>query len=184
LNRVARHCATRAHMSAPHHRPASVCLSISHPGCCPPGLASPRSLLLVKPSPRFARAPPPSPVCQPTPTVSACYRLRQHRPELSRLCGHSDKPMLPPALLLSPSATWSANAEPLPPALQEEGSIQGLRGEEGYPQDGDGTPPGCDGGAEHSSTGRSVRDRDSPHLVAECRCHYPRLHEDGRGLGQ
>jgi hypothetical protein len=26
----------------------------------------------------------------------------------------------------------------------------------GYPQDGDGTPPGCDGGAEHSSTGRSV----------------------------
>jgi hypothetical protein len=43
---------------------------------------------------------------------------------------------------------------PLPPALQEERSIQGLRGEKGYPQDGDGTPPGCDGGAEHSSTGR------------------------------
>jgi hypothetical protein len=47
---------------------------------------------------------------------------------------------------------------PLPPALQEEGSIQGLRGEEGYPQDGVGTPPGCDGGAEHSSTSCSARD--------------------------
>jgi hypothetical protein len=45
---------------------------------------------------------------------------------------------------------------PLPPALQGEGSIQGLWGEEGYPQDGDGTPPGCDGGAEHSSTSYSV----------------------------
>jgi hypothetical protein len=40
--------------------------------------------------------------------------------------------------------------------VQEEGSIQGLWGEEGYSQDGDGTPPGCDGGAEHSSTSRSV----------------------------
>jgi hypothetical protein len=29
-------------------------------------------------------------------------------------------------------------------------------GKKGYPQDGDGTPPGCDGGAEHSSADRSV----------------------------
>jgi hypothetical protein len=39
--------------------------------------------------------------------------------------------------------------------------MKGLWGEEGYPQDGDGTPPRSDGGAEHSSTGRSARDRDS-----------------------
>jgi hypothetical protein len=38
----------------------------------------------------------------------------------------------------------------------EEGSIHGLWGEEGNLQDGDGAPPGCDGGAEHSSTGRSA----------------------------
>jgi hypothetical protein len=43
-----------------------------------------------------------------------------------------------------------------PTALWEEGSIQVLRGEEGYSQNGDGTPLGCDGGAEHSSTGRSA----------------------------
>jgi hypothetical protein len=33
---------------------------------------------------------------------------------------------------------------------------RGLWGEEGYSQDGDGTPLGCDGGAEHSSTARSA----------------------------
>jgi hypothetical protein len=33
--------------------------------------------------------------------------------------------------------------------LQEEGSIQGTRGEKGYSPNGDGTPPGCGGGAEH-----------------------------------
>jgi hypothetical protein len=32
-------------------------------------------------------------------------------------------------------------------------------GDEGCPQNGYGTPPGCDGGAEHPSTGRSARDR-------------------------
>jgi hypothetical protein len=73
---------------------------------------------------------------------------------------------------------------PLPPALQEEGSIQGLWGEEGYPLDGDSAPPGCDGGAEHSSIGRSARDRDSPHPAAECGRHHPRLYRDGRGSGQ
>jgi hypothetical protein len=57
-------------------------------------------------------------------------------------------------------------------------------GEEGYPQDGYGAPPGCDSGAEHSSTGRSVRDRDSLHPVAERGRHHPRLHEEGIGLGQ
>jgi hypothetical protein len=77
-----------------------------------------------------------------------------------------------------------AELRPLPLALQEEGSIQGLWGEEGYPQDGNGTPPRCDGGAEHSSTGRSVRDQDSPHPTVERRHHHPRLHEDGRGSGQ
>jgi hypothetical protein len=47
---------------------------------------------------------------------------------------------------------------PLPPTLQEEGSIQGLRGEKGYPPDGDGTPPGRGSGAEHSSADCSARD--------------------------
>jgi hypothetical protein len=42
--------------------------------------------------------------------------------------------------------------------VSEEGSIQGLRGEKGYPPDGDGTPPGCGGGAEHSSVDRSAQD--------------------------
>jgi hypothetical protein len=77
-----------------------------------------------------------------------------------------------------------AELGPLPPALQEERSIQGLRGKKGYPRDGDGTPPGCDGGAEHSSIDRSARDRDSLHLAANRRCHHPRLHDDGRGAGQ
>jgi hypothetical protein len=77
-----------------------------------------------------------------------------------------------------------AELHPLPPALQKEGSIQGLWGKEGYPQDGDGAPPGRNGGAEHSSTGRSVRDRDSPHPSAERGRHHPRLHNDGRGSGQ
>jgi hypothetical protein len=77
-----------------------------------------------------------------------------------------------------------AELYPLPPALQEERSNQGLRGEKGYPQDRDGTPPRCDSGAEHSSNSRSARDRDSPHPAAKCRCHYLRLHEDGRGSGQ
>jgi hypothetical protein len=57
-------------------------------------------------------------------------------------------------------------------------------GEEGYPQDGDGAPPRCDGGAKHSSNGCSARDRDSPHPAAEREHHHPRLHEDGRGSGQ
>jgi hypothetical protein len=57
-------------------------------------------------------------------------------------------------------------------------------GKKGYPQDGDGTPPGCDGGAEHSSTGRSTRDQDSLNPAAERRRHHPRLHEDGRGSDQ
>jgi hypothetical protein len=57
-------------------------------------------------------------------------------------------------------------------------------GEEGYPQDGDGTPLGCDGGAKHSSTGCLAQDRDSPHLAPEWRRHHSRLHEDGRGSGQ
>jgi hypothetical protein len=52
----------------------------------------------------------------------------------------------------------TAELGPLPPTLQEEGSIQGLRGEEGYPSNGDGTPPGCGGGAEHSSADRSAKD--------------------------
>jgi hypothetical protein len=68
--------------------------------------------------------------------------------------------------------------------LLEERSIQGLRGKKGYPQDGDGTPPGCDGGAEHSSADRSARDRDSSHSAVKRGHHHPRLHEDGRGSGQ
>jgi hypothetical protein len=51
-------------------------------------------------------------------------------------------------------------------------------------QDGDGTPPGRDGGAEHLSAGCSARDRVSLHLVAELRRHHPRVPEDGRGSGQ
>jgi hypothetical protein len=50
----------------------------------------------------------------------------------------------------------AAELSPLPPTLQEEGLIQGLRGEKGYPLNGDGTPPGCGGGAEHSSVDRSA----------------------------
>jgi hypothetical protein len=44
----------------------------------------------------------------------------------------------------------------LPPTFLEEGSIQGLWGEEGCPQDGDGAPPRCGGGAEHPSAGCSA----------------------------
>jgi hypothetical protein len=47
---------------------------------------------------------------------------------------------------------------PPPPTIQEEGSIQGLWGEEGCPQDGDGAPLGCDIGGDHPFTGRPARD--------------------------
>jgi hypothetical protein len=57
-------------------------------------------------------------------------------------------------------------------------------GEKGYPQDGDGTPPGFGGGAEHSSADRSAQDRDSSHSAVKSRRHHLRLHEDGRGSGQ
>jgi hypothetical protein len=36
--------------------------------------------------------------------------------------------------------------------------MQCLWGEEGCPQNGDGAPTGCEGGAEHPFIGRSVRD--------------------------
>jgi hypothetical protein len=109
----------------------------------------------------------------------------------SHLVDQLSGPLVATLLLMSPgrpshrgSEESGAELHPLPPALQEEGSIQDLWGEEGYPHDGDGTPPGCDGGAEYLSTGRSAQDRDSPRLAAERECHHPRLHEDGRGSGQ
>jgi hypothetical protein len=49
----------------------------------------------------------------------------------------------------------------------EEGSVQGPRGEEGYPQDGDGALLGRDHGVEHPLTGCSARDPVSPHPVVE-----------------
>jgi hypothetical protein len=53
-----------------------------------------------------------------------------------------------------------------------------------YPQDGDGAPLGWDSGAEHSSTGHSVRARVSPHPAVELQRHHPRVPEDGRGSSQ
>jgi hypothetical protein len=67
---------------------------------------------------------------------------------------------------------------------RKKGQFKAYGVKNGYPQDGDGTPPECDSGAEHSSTSRSARDRDSPHPAVKRRRHHPRLHEDGRGLGQ
>jgi hypothetical protein len=66
----------------------------------------------------------------------------------------------------------------------EEGQIQDLWGDEGCPQNRGGTPLGRDGGAEHPSTGRLVRDRVSPHPAARLERHHPRVLEDGRGSGQ
>jgi hypothetical protein len=42
--------------------------------------------------------------------------------------------------------------------LLEEGQVQGIWGEERCPQDGDGAPPGRDGGVEHPLTNCTVRD--------------------------
>jgi hypothetical protein len=69
-------------------------------------------------------------------------------------------PMLPgrPSHHGSVATRAAAELGPLPPTLWEEGSIQGLQGEKGYPPDGDGTPPGRGSGAEHSSADRSARD--------------------------
>jgi hypothetical protein len=66
----------------------------------------------------------------------------------------------------------------------KEGQIQGLWCEEGCPQNGYGTPPGCDSGVEHPPAGRSARDQVSPHPAVELKCHHLRVPEDGRGLGQ
>jgi hypothetical protein len=66
----------------------------------------------------------------------------------------------------------------------KEGQILGLWGEEVCPQNGYGTPPRRDGGAEHPPAGRSVRDRVSPHRVVGLRRNHPRVPEDGRGPGQ
>jgi hypothetical protein len=71
-----------------------------------------------------------------------------------------------------------------PPSPPEEGQVQGLWGEEGCPQNGDGTPPRCENGVEHLLAGCSVRDPDSPHPAAELKCHHPRVPEYGRGSGQ
>jgi hypothetical protein len=49
----------------------------------------------------------------------------------------------------------------------EEGSVQGLGGEEEYPQDGDGALLGRDLGVERLLTGCSTRDPVSLHLVVE-----------------
>jgi hypothetical protein len=76
--------------------------------------------------------------------------------------------------------SWSSP----PPTSANVGQIQGLWGEEGCPQNGYGTPPGRDGGAEHPPAGRSVRDRVSSHPAVELGCHHPRVSEDGRGPGQ
>jgi hypothetical protein len=66
----------------------------------------------------------------------------------------------------------------------KEGQIQGLWGDKGCPQNGYGTPPGRDDGAEHPSTGRSARDQVSPHPAMKLGRHHPRVPEDGRGPGQ
>jgi hypothetical protein len=73
---------------------------------------------------------------------------------------------------------------PSPPTSVKEGQIQGLWGDEGCPQNGYGTPPGCDDGAKHPSAGRSVRDRVSLHPTVELRHHHPRVPVDGRGPDQ
>jgi hypothetical protein len=83
---------------------------------------------------------------------------------------------------------WSPSGlklrSPLPPTLQEGGSIQGLWGEEGCPEDRDGTPPRCDGGAEHPFAGCSAQDRDPPHSAVDHTRHHSRLYEDGRWSSQ
>jgi hypothetical protein len=77
-----------------------------------------------------------------------------------------------------------AELHPLPPTSVKEGQIQGLWGEEGCPQNGYGTPPARDGGAEYPPASHSVRDRVSPHPAAELGCHHPRVPKEGRGPGQ
>jgi hypothetical protein len=68
--------------------------------------------------------------------------------------------------------------------LSERRTNSGPLGDKGCPHNGYGTLPGCDGGAEHPSTGHLVRDRVSPHPAVFLGCHHPRVPEDGRGPGQ
>jgi hypothetical protein len=69
---------------------------------------------------------------------------------------------------LEPPPLGEAAGLSIPPYTPtEEGSVQGLRGEKGYPQDGDGALPGHDPGVECPLTGCSVRDPISPYLVVE-----------------
>jgi hypothetical protein len=55
----------------------------------------------------------------------------------------------------------------LPHASVEEGPVQGYWSEEGYSQDRDGAPLGCDDGVECPLIGCSVRDLVSLHPAAE-----------------
>jgi hypothetical protein len=71
----------------------------------------------------------------------------------------------------------------LPHISVEEGSVQSPGGEEGYPQDGDGTLAGHDLGVECPLTSCSVRDPVSLHPVVKHRRHYLRVPEDGRSSG-
>jgi hypothetical protein len=70
---------------------------------------------------------------------------------------------------------------PLSPPKDQDSTLTGLHHE---PQNGYGTPPGRDGGAEHPSAGRSARDRVSSHPAVELGRHHPRVPEDGRGSSQ
>jgi hypothetical protein len=85
---------------------------------------------------------------------------------------------------LGAAATRTSCGLSVPPhSPVEEGSVQGPRDEEGYPQDGDGALPGPDLGVEFSLTSCPTRDPVSLNPVAAHRRHYLSLPEDGRGSG-
>jgi hypothetical protein len=70
-------------------------------------------------------------------------------------------------VLEPPQAGQAVGFSVWPHTPAEEGSFQGPRSEERYPQDGYGALSGCDFGVECLLTGCSVRDPVSPHQVVE-----------------
>jgi hypothetical protein len=72
----------------------------------------------------------------------------------------SDRPSLLGAVAIGMSYRTPSTAS----CLSKRRTSSRPLGEEGCPQDGDGTPSGCDGGAERLPADCLVRDRVSPHL--------------------
>jgi hypothetical protein len=122
-------------------------------------------------------------------------QLQRSSPDLGSSAGTRGQPsehlsvmlwLMPPgrpSLLRAVSTRMNCRTPSTASCLSERRTNSRPLGEERCPQDGDGAPPGRDGGAEHPPAGCSVRDQVSVYPAVELRRHHLRVLEDGRGPG-